>query len=463
MHHVVKSLLRHARRSKSASARSINPRGFASLVTRSTSPSNRPASTQARVAAEDPLPVQSECPVSSYNEWDPLEEVIVGRAGGHRIPSLHSQIQAVTRPESWDNSRKLVGKSPDPELISKADKEANELVRVLEAEGITVKRPEEFAWDEMGTFRTPYFEEGGYKNTCPRDGILVIGDEIIEAAMGMRARLFEFHPYRKLLNDYFRQGATWTAAPRPTMHDDLYRKDFPLDDFDKQMEMLKEGKFILTESEMVFDAADVIRFGRDIFVTLTHTTNRGGVEWLRRHLGPKGYRVHSLLFFGTQNCHADATLMPLRPGLLIVAGERPCLKVDDQPIGWEYFEERGWEVVQVPLPNYVETVEPNKSSSDDGVARALRCKPSGSGLEFGSHLCVSMKDVSRWLHINMLSLDSERVICQKNEPLLHGMLTKRGIKPIELDMSHCFYLGGAFHCWTTDIRRRGQLQDYGLN
>ena len=93
MHHVVKSLLRHARRSKSASARSINPRGFASLVTRSTSPSNRPASTQARVAAEDPLPVQSECPVSSYNEWDPLEEVIVGRAGGHRIPSLHSQIQ----------------------------------------------------------------------------------------------------------------------------------------------------------------------------------------------------------------------------------------------------------------------------------------------------------------------------------------------------------------------------------
>jgi glycine amidinotransferase len=64
----------------------------------------------------------------------------------------------------------------------------------------------------------------GYKNTCPRDGILVVGDEIIEAAMGMRARLFEFHPYRKLMMEYFRQGAAWTAAPRPTMHDDLYRK-----------------------------------------------------------------------------------------------------------------------------------------------------------------------------------------------------------------------------------------------
>ena len=40
-------------------------------------------------------------------------------------------------------------------------------------------------------------------------------------------------------------------------------------------------------------------------------------------------------------------------------------------------------------------VEPNKSSSDDGVARALRCKPSGSGLEFGSHLCVCRSYVLR--------------------------------------------------------------------
>ena len=36
------------------------------------------------------------CPVSSYNEWDPLEEVIVGRAEGQRVPFLHPDLQ-VTR------------------------------------------------------------------------------------------------------------------------------------------------------------------------------------------------------------------------------------------------------------------------------------------------------------------------------------------------------------------------------
>ena len=33
------------------------------------------------------------CPVGSYNEWDPLEEIIVGRAEGQRVPFLHPDLQ----------------------------------------------------------------------------------------------------------------------------------------------------------------------------------------------------------------------------------------------------------------------------------------------------------------------------------------------------------------------------------
>ena len=64
----------------------------------------------------------------------------------------------------------------------------------------------------------------GLMNACPRDGLMVIGDEIIETAMAWRSRLFEFYSYKKLFTEYFRQGAKWTAAPRPTMSDDLYVK-----------------------------------------------------------------------------------------------------------------------------------------------------------------------------------------------------------------------------------------------
>lgn len=37
--------------------------------------------------------------------------------------------------------------------------------------------------------------------------------------------------------------------------------------------MVYKGQFILTESEIALDGADALRFGRDIFVTLSHVRN----------------------------------------------------------------------------------------------------------------------------------------------------------------------------------------------
>jgi len=46
-------------------------------------------------------------------------------------------------------------------VVQKAIKEVEEFCRILELEGVVVKRPEPVRWDELGTFRTPYFDEGG--------------------------------------------------------------------------------------------------------------------------------------------------------------------------------------------------------------------------------------------------------------------------------------------------------------
>ena len=56
----------------------------------------------------------------------------------------------------------------------------------------------------------------------PRDILLVVGNEIIEAPMAWRSRFFEYRAYRPLLKEYFTQGAKWTTAPKPLMSDDLY-------------------------------------------------------------------------------------------------------------------------------------------------------------------------------------------------------------------------------------------------
>lgn len=56
----------------------------------------------------------------------------------------------------------------------------------------------------------------------PRDILLVVGNEIIEAPMAWRARFFEYRAYRRIIKDYFNHGAKWTTAPKPTMADELY-------------------------------------------------------------------------------------------------------------------------------------------------------------------------------------------------------------------------------------------------
>ncbi len=74
----------------------------------------------------------------------------------------------------------------------------------------------------MQSYETPDFKSQGMYAAMPRDILLVIGNEIIEAPMAWRSRFFEYRAYRSLIKEYFDAGAKWTAAPKPTMADALY-------------------------------------------------------------------------------------------------------------------------------------------------------------------------------------------------------------------------------------------------
>ena len=70
-------------------------------------------------------------------------------------------LQSKTGPAGWKWIRENAGKPHDETVVRKAAEEVEEFCRVLKFEGVTVHRPEPMRWDQLGTFRTPYFEEGG--------------------------------------------------------------------------------------------------------------------------------------------------------------------------------------------------------------------------------------------------------------------------------------------------------------
>jgi glycosyltransferase involved in cell wall biosynthesis len=67
---------------------------------------------------------------------------------------------------------------------------------------------------------------------------------------------------------------------------------------------------------------------------------------------------------------------------------------------------------------------------------------------------------SKWISVNVLMLDEERVVVEKSQPSMIKVLKDHGFKPIPCAFSAYMPFGGSFHCATLDVRRRGGLQSY---
>lgn len=373
-------------------------------------PAAGPAACDSRSAA----PGIGTCPVNAWNEWDPLEEIVVGIVEDALIPPWETITPAVVHDRTqWPFIKAEGGRRWPAEMLRKAEADVEAFVHILEAEGVTVRRPERFAWDR------PIAAPGwSLPSSCyalmPRDVLLVVGDQIIEAPMGWRSRFFEHHAYKSLCKEYWRGGARWVSAPRPELSAASYTDGFV------PMQEGEEQRFIPTEHEPLFDAADAIKCGRDLFIARSSCCNSFGIEWLRRHLAPE-VRVHEVEVYDTHPMHIDATFYPLAPGKLLVHPER-CAKVPDM------FAAAGWDVLVCPEPDMP--------------------------------LDHPMYNCSRWISMNVVMLDEERVIVAQGEDSLISAFRQWGFSPIECPFYDFETIGGGFHCASVDVRRRGGPHSY---
>jgi glycine amidinotransferase len=353
-------------------------------------------------------------PVSTYNEWDPLEEVIVGRLEGATIPSNHVTVTFNLPPLAARLYRLAAGYRYPQWMVRLAQRELDGFIRLLEAEGVTVRRPD--AIDFTRRYRTPHWASRGFCIACPRDPFMIVGDEIIETPACWRSRYFEADAYRPLFKEYFARGARWTAAPRPQLTDELYDYNFRVPAPGEPL------RYVVNEFEPVFDAADFVRCGRDLFVTRSNVTNLSGIEWLRRHLG-EGFRIHEIVSTCRQPMHIDSTFMPLAPGKVLVNPDY-CDVERLPPIL------KSWDVLIAPRPDPVDGV----------MSRISMCSP--------------------WTSINVLMLDQKRVVVDRSQVTLIKAFKDWGFDPLPCAFLAYGPFGGSFHCATLDVRRRGTLQSY---
>jgi glycine amidinotransferase len=346
----------------------------------------------------------------SCNEWDPLKEIIIGTAKGANIPehdlSHHATNYANLSPEEYAQMPK--GRYPE-HVYSEAEEDLEGMVGVLEDFGVKVHRPDLSVIDFTTTVSNGLWESQQYEAYCPRDSVTVIGDTIIEGAMSLRARYHETFMFNELFKQKSMQGAKWLPMPKPMLQDDLYK--------------IQPGRDpSVNNNEPILDPANLIRCGYDILYLISNTGNEQGAKWLQNTLGDS-FRVHTMHDLYSW-AHVDSTIMPLRPGLVVLNASR----VDEDKVP-ELFET--WDKIW-----YTEEMCVGQPCLEDYAP------------------------ASSWIGMNVLSIDPQHVLVPSEEIPLMKAMESHGITPIPVQMRHMRTLAGGPHCVSCDLVREGTLENY---
>lgn len=342
--------------------------------------------------------------VNVHNEWDPLEEIVVGTVADAAVPAAEPRVCAAGH--AGYGRPVIVPSMPYPDrVVKETEEELENLCEELRGLGVTVRRPRPL--DHGVHSAAAERQTDAFRDCRPRDGLLTVGGTIIQTPTASGGPGPESPAYKTLLMEYFTSSSAWISAPRPCLTDAMYDPTAPAGEQ-------------LRELEPVFDAGNVLRLGTDLLYLVSDSGNLLGARWLQAVVGD-AYRVHTC--HRVQGSpHGASAVVPLRPGLILVNPDR--VGTDDIPAFL-----RTWK--RIVCPELLDT-----------------------GIVGGSaHRSV-------WIGANILVVRPGLVIVDRRQGDLMRVLENNGIDVLPLQLTHSRALGGGFHRATLDVRRTGTLEKY---
>ena len=222
--------------------------------------------------------------IHSYNEWDRLREIYVGTADHANWPSTDPVFAQESSKTSWTETPVPSGAVPQW-IIDEANEDLEGLVDILVKAGVTVHRPQSI--DFVAT--------NGMYNYCPRDRLIIAGDQVVDPAMMYPCRDMELQAYHEVVDS----ARIYHHMPR------------------------NEG--------MILDAANVLRLDDHWLFLESASGNHLAYEWLCARF-PE-IKIELCNFYS--GVHIDSTITVLCEGTVLLNGSRVnhanCPRVFD---GW---------------------------------------------------------------------------------------------------------------------------------
>ena len=337
--------------------------------------------------------------VNSYTSWQPLEEVIVGRAYD---------------PDYFDFIENAQVRNQLQQILSETAEDLDLLQKTIEQFGAVVRRPELPPKNQFQHWQTSG-NGAPLPPLTPREWQITLGEKLL--------RVLPMKELDKICNEYGNavinpHGKTW------------------------------DPNCILNGAS----ASCIVRVGRDIFFDNSDFLKPEQTRWIVDNCLSPEYRIHEAITDG----HGDAVFAILKPGVLLSSKHDVNLDLAKDFPGWDVckiWDSSIWAAMEVgkfkyeqsPGAWYVQGQTPTPEFTDFVNTYLTR---------WTGFVAETVFDV------NCLVLDEEHVIFSAYNKQVFDYCKKHHIEPIISELRHSYFWDGGISCCTQDIRRRGGLETY---
>ena len=337
--------------------------------------------------------------VSSYTSWQPLEEVIVGRA---------------YTPDYFDFIEDSTVRDQLAHILDQTNEDLDNLQKTCETYGAVVKRPGLIDKDHFIEQQTKY-NGAPLPPLTPRDWQITLGDKLL--------RVLKVNELDDICAEY------GDAVINP--HGENW-----------------DPNCILNGAS----ASCIVRVGTDVFFDNSDYLKPEQSRWIQENCLDSRYRFHEAITDG----HGDAVFAILKPGVLLSSKWDDQLDLDADFPGWDVSK------LECSTIWHAMAVGKFKDENFNGAWYVTGSKPTKEFTNFvDTYLKEWVGYVSDTVFdVNCLVLDEENVIFSAYNKQVFDYCEKHRINPIISELRHSYFWDGGVSCCTQDIRRKGGLETY---
>ena len=337
--------------------------------------------------------------VSAYTSWQPLEEVIVGRA---------------YTPDYFDFIEDTTVRDQLAHILQETNEDLDNLQRTCETYGATVKRPGLIDKDFFIYLQTK--DKGApLPPLTPRDWQITLGDKLL--------RVLKVEELDEICSEYGEQ----VINP----HGEHWNPDCILNGA---------------------SASCIVRCGTDIFFDNSDYLRPEQSKWIQENCLDNRYRYHEAITDG----HGDAVFAILKPGVLLSSKWDDKLDLNSDFPGWDVSK------LECSTIWHAMAVGKFKEENFNGAWYVQGQTPTKEFTKFvDTYLKEWVGYVSDTVFdVNCLVLDEENVVFSAYNKQVFDYCEKHRINPIISELRHSYFWDGGVSCCTQDIRRKGSLETY---